>query len=128
MIAGPLVFVDVDTQRDFLDPSGALFVPGSEGILGNLKRLTDFARREGIPVLATACSHASGDPELARFGPHCLAGSYGQGRVAATSWGGGEVVGPGGGPAPPPPPRPRVGNGARAPDASEEGVRRLPPP
>lgn len=94
MLAGPLVFVDVDTQRDFLDPSGALFVPGSEGILGNLARLTGFARERGIPVLATACAHAPDDEELARFGPHCLAGTPGQNRVEATAWSGGRVVGP----------------------------------
>lgn len=96
MLAGPLVFVDVDTQRDFLEPTGALFVPGSEGILDNLGRLTDCARRRGIPVLATACSHAADDPELTRFGPHCLAGSPGQERVAATSWDGGAVLAPSG--------------------------------
>ena len=38
MIDGPLVFVDVDTQRDFLDPAGALFIPGSEVILAKLAR------------------------------------------------------------------------------------------
>ena len=96
MLPGPLVFVDVDTQRDFLEPTGALFVPGSEGILDNLAGLTEFARRQGIPILATACSHAPDDPEMDQFGPHCLAGSPGQERVAATAWEGGSVVGPSG--------------------------------
>ena len=36
MLEGPLVFVDVDTQRDFLEPTGALYVPGSTEILANL--------------------------------------------------------------------------------------------
>lgn len=94
MLDGPLVFVDVDTQRDFLDPAGALYVPGADAIVGNLARLTRFARERGIPVLATACSHTSDDPELARFGPHCLAGTPGQERVGATAWPGGAVVGP----------------------------------
>lgn len=94
MLAGPLVFVDVDTQRDFLEPTGALFVLGSEGILGNLARLTGFARERGIPVLATACAHAPDDVEMAEFGPHCLAGTAGQLRVDATAWAGGHVVGP----------------------------------
>ena len=43
MLDGPLVFVDIDTQRDFLEPSGGLFIPGSEPILAQLGRLTDFA-------------------------------------------------------------------------------------
>ena len=60
MLDGPLVFVDVDTQRDFLEPDGALAIPGAEAILPNLARLTAFARRQGIPVLATACLICSG--------------------------------------------------------------------
>ena len=94
MLDGPLVFVDVDTQRDFLEPSGALFVPGSEAILPNLARLTGFARTRGIPVLATACAHAPDDPEFRQFAPHCLIGTEGQERVAATAWPGGEILGP----------------------------------
>lgn len=93
MLAGPLVFVDVDTQRDFLEPTGALFVPGSEAIVDNLARLTDFARRKAIPVLATACSHAADDPELAQFGPHCMTGTSGEQRIPATAWEGGAVIG-----------------------------------
>ena len=71
MLEGPLVFVDVDTQRDFLDPDGALFIAGSGAIRPNLARLTRFARAQGIPILATACAHAEGDPEFAVFPPHC---------------------------------------------------------
>jgi nicotinamidase/pyrazinamidase len=85
MLEGPLVFVDIDTQRDFLEPDGALYVPGSEATLANLARLTDFARRSGIPVLATACAHLPGDPELEEFGPHCMLGTPGQERVPATA-------------------------------------------
>jgi len=92
MLDGPLVFVDIDTQRDFLDPAGALFIAGSEVILAKLARLTAFARAEGIPVLATACAHAADDAELRQFPPHCMAGTPGQERVAATAWPGGEVL------------------------------------
>jgi nicotinamidase/pyrazinamidase len=85
MLEGPLVFVDIDTQRDFLGPEGALYVPDSEAILANLARLTDFARQHAIPVLATACAHMPGDAELEEFGPHCLLGTLGQERVSATA-------------------------------------------
>ena len=37
MLEGPLVFVDIDTQRDFLEPTGALYVAGSTEILPNLR-------------------------------------------------------------------------------------------
>jgi len=85
MLEGPLVFVDIDTQRDFLEPAGALFLPGSNEILPNLARLTRFATNHHIPVLATACAHVADDPELTRFRPHCMAGTWGQQRVWATS-------------------------------------------
>ena len=95
MIEGPLVFLDVDTQRDFLEPTGALFVPDSEAILDNLSRLTEYARAHAVPVIATACAHSLEDAEeIARFGPHCMAGTRGQTRVPQTEWPGGLVIGP----------------------------------
>jgi nicotinamidase/pyrazinamidase len=93
MLEGSLVFVDIDTQRDFLDRHGLLLVPGAEAILVNLARLTTFAREQGIPVLATACAHVPGDPELDVFGPHCMVGTPGQARVEATAWPAGKVLG-----------------------------------
>ncbi len=81
---GPLVFVDIDTQRDFLDPAGALYVPGSEAILANLARLTDHARNRGIPVIATACAHDENSAELDVFGQHCMIGTPGQQRMFAS--------------------------------------------
>ncbi len=84
MLEGPLVFVDIDTQRDFLEPSGALYVPGSREILTNLERLTQFALDHHVPILATACAHSAEDPELERFPPHCMAGTEGQKRVPQT--------------------------------------------
>jgi nicotinamidase/pyrazinamidase len=96
MLDGPFVFVDVDTQRDFLEPSGALYVTGSEAIVANLRRLSDFARRHGIPVLATACAHTPDDPELRVFPPHCLIGTHGQARIDATAWPGSRVLPPDG--------------------------------
>jgi nicotinamidase/pyrazinamidase len=85
MLDGSLVFLDIDTQRDFLDPGGALYVPGSVEILPNLRRLTDFAIDHKIPILATACSHHPDDPELTVFPAHCIAHTPGQARVRATA-------------------------------------------
>jgi nicotinamidase/pyrazinamidase len=85
MLEGPLVFFDVDTQRDFLEPDGALYVARATEIVPNLARLTHAANCRGIPILATACSHQPGDPELQHFPPHCMAGTTGQGRIPATA-------------------------------------------
>jgi nicotinamidase/pyrazinamidase len=97
MLEGPLVFVDVDTQRDFLEPNGALYVPGSDAIVDNLSRLTEYARARRIPVLATADAHTEDDvEEIARFGRHCMVGTPGQERVDATAWPGSTVLAPSG--------------------------------
>ena len=93
MLAGPLVFFDIDTQRDFLEAGGALFIRGGEAILPQLARLTEFARLAKIPVLATACAHVEDDPEFEVFPPHCLVGTPGQQRVEATSWPQTQVLG-----------------------------------
>ena len=44
MLAGPLVFMDIDTQRDFLEESGALYVPESSTICPGTAVLTTVAR------------------------------------------------------------------------------------
>ena len=93
MLSEPLVFVDVDTQRDFLEPTGALYVAGGDEIIPKLARLSEFARRHHVPVLATACSHRLDDPELLHFPPHCMAGTPGQERIAATAEAGSVVLG-----------------------------------
>jgi len=95
MLDGPLVFVDIDTQRDFLEPAGALYIRGSEAIVPNLARLTAFARARGIPVIATACAHTLDQPDPEPFPPHCLVGTPGQQRSAATGWPGSMVITPG---------------------------------
>ncbi len=92
MLEGPLVFVDIDTQRDFLEPAGALFIAGSGAIIANLGRLTQFALGHQVPILATACCHEPDDPELKRFPAHCMRGSSGEKRVGATAVAGSVVL------------------------------------
>jgi nicotinamidase/pyrazinamidase len=78
------VFVDVDTQLDFLFPAGALYVPGAERILPAIASLNRHAAARGIPLLSTADAHAEDDPEFAAWPPHCVAGTWGQRKPAAT--------------------------------------------
>jgi nicotinamidase/pyrazinamidase len=78
------VFVDVDTQLDFLYPVGALYVPGAERIVPAVERLNRYAASQGIPVLSTADAHAENDPEFTQWPPHCIAGTLGQHKAAAT--------------------------------------------
>ncbi len=91
MLEGLQVFVDIDTQRDFLESTGALFVHGATAIIANLARLTRFASDQQIPILATACAHTANDPELKTFPPHCMIGTAGQERVEATFRAGSQI-------------------------------------
>ena len=79
-----LFIMDVDTQRDFMHPGGALYVPGAERMIPKLRRLFEFARRNGITVVSTADAHAPDDPEFAEFPPHCVVGTEGQRKLGET--------------------------------------------
>lgn len=74
------IFVDVDTQVDFIDPAGALYVPGSQDIAPNIRRLLEHAGAKGITTISPMCAHVPGDPEFQQFPPHCIEGSPGQRR------------------------------------------------
>jgi nicotinamidase/pyrazinamidase len=78
------VFVDVDTQLDFLYPAGALYVPGAEHILPEIERLNRYAAAHQIPVLSTTDAHGEDDPEFRDWPPHCIAGTIGQHKPAGT--------------------------------------------
>ena len=78
------VFIDVDTQLDFLYPSGALYVRGAERLVPVIERLNHYASAHAIPVLSTTDAHAEDDPEFTNWPPHCVAGTLGQHKPAAT--------------------------------------------
>ncbi|HLI83074.1 MAG TPA: isochorismatase family cysteine hydrolase [Bryobacteraceae bacterium] len=80
----PTVFVDIDTQLDFLYPAGALYVPGAENIVPAIERLNRHAAAHGIPVISTTDAHAENDPEFTAWPPHCVAGTIGQHKPAGT--------------------------------------------
>lgn len=84
MIDVEQILVDIDTQRDFMLPGGALYVPGAEQIIPNLVRLFDHALAARIPVLSSADRHGKDDPEFEQFPPHCVAGTDGQAKLPET--------------------------------------------
>lgn len=95
------VFWDVDTQVDFIEPDGKLYVAGSETIRPNLARLTTFAHDHGIRIVASSDCHVLGDEELAddpdfadTFPPHCMKGTPGQARIPETQLAGALVIEP----------------------------------
>ena len=78
------VFFDVDTQIDFLYPAGALYVPGAETIVSRIAALNRYAAAHGFPVISTMDVHSENDPEFKNWPPHCVAGTAGQQKPAAT--------------------------------------------
>jgi len=77
-------FFDVDTQRDFLSPAGALYVPGARMVSGSIRRLVAHAAAKGIRLFSTVDAHAVDDPEFDDFPPHCVVGSWGQEKIDGT--------------------------------------------
>ncbi|MBI1955603.1 MAG: cysteine hydrolase [Acidobacteria bacterium] len=78
------VFVDVDTQADFMLPAGKLYVPGAEKIIPNLERLREFAEEHGVPVITSVDAHATDDPEFQQWPAHCVRATPGQLKIPAS--------------------------------------------
>ncbi len=79
------IFVDIDTQHDFINHDGALPVPGAEQIRGNLRALTDYALDNGIQIIASADAHLPDDKEFEIFPPHCIQHTPGQQKIDETT-------------------------------------------
>lgn len=79
-----ILFWDVDTQVDFMLPEGRLYAPGAEKIITHLKKLTEYARQNSIPIISSVDAHKTGDPEFAQYPPHCVVGTIGQSKVDGT--------------------------------------------
>jgi nicotinamidase/pyrazinamidase len=78
------VFVDIDTQFDFMDPHGNLYVPGAENIIDNIKALFDYAKEHKIKILSSIDAHTVDDPEFNLFPAHCVKGTPGNQKIAAS--------------------------------------------
>ncbi len=78
------VFIDVDTQYDFLLPAGALPVPGAERLITPIAALNHCAARHGIALISTMDAHSEDDHEFRTWPGHCIAGTLGQRKPEAT--------------------------------------------
>ena len=75
-----MIFFDIDTQNDFMDPEGSLYIKDSERIKRGLKGILEFAGRHGITVVSTKDWHSPDDPEFEEFPPHCIHFEWGSER------------------------------------------------
>jgi len=74
------VFFDIDTQIDFVYPAGALYVRGAEKILPVIAQLN----RQAPMLISTMDAHSENDPEFQIYPHHCVVGTVGQQKAAAT--------------------------------------------
>jgi nicotinamidase/pyrazinamidase len=79
------VFVDIDTQFDFMNPRGKLYVPNAEDIISNIKKLFDYAKEQQIKILSSTDAHKIDDPEFKRFPSHCVKGTPGSQKIEAST-------------------------------------------
>jgi nicotinamidase/pyrazinamidase len=86
------LFLDVDTQLDFLYPAGALHVPGAERIVPAIAALHRYAAERGIPIVSTVDAHVENDVEFQTWPKHCVAGTFGQRKAEETLIAGGQQI------------------------------------
>jgi nicotinamidase/pyrazinamidase len=82
------LFWDVDTQFDFVMPTGKLYVPGAEEIIETVSGVRRLALDNGFSIMADIDWHRADDPEISEtpdfketFPPHCMADQPGSERV-----------------------------------------------
>ena len=86
-----ILFWNVDTQIDFIEPSGKLYVPGAELIKPLWKEITAFAAENRIRVVNTADYHHTNSAELSAtpnfietFPAHCMCNTQGAEYISET--------------------------------------------
>lgn len=79
-----IVFWNVDTQRDFMEKEGKLYIQGAEEIYDSLTRLTKLAKDCNITVVNTADYHNFDSKEFSIFPAHCIIATDGAEFIPAT--------------------------------------------
>ncbi|WP_346861257.1 isochorismatase family protein [uncultured Draconibacterium sp.] len=86
-----VLFWNVDTQFDFVEPAGKLYVPGAEKLKATWNALTKLAAKKNYRVINTADFHYTNSAELSdapdfisTFPEHCMANTRGAGYVIET--------------------------------------------
>ena len=82
------VFFDVDTQLDFVNPSGSLYVPGAEKRIPAIAALNRRAPR----LVSTVDAHSENDVEFRTWPPHCILGTLGQRKPSETLVGSAQII------------------------------------
>ncbi|MHC4622247.1 MAG: cysteine hydrolase family protein [Planctomycetota bacterium] len=88
MVEKKVIFWDVDTQFDFMNPQGKLYVPDAEKMIDAVSETRRFALQNGYSIVASVDWHSLDDEEISltpdhetTFPPHCMAFEAGSERV-----------------------------------------------
>ncbi len=79
-----VVFWDVDTQIDFMEPTGKLYVSGAEEIKDNLTYLTEMGVAWGR-LSGSVDAHTANDEEFKEWPEHCVYGTLGQHKISEST-------------------------------------------
>ncbi len=78
------IFWDEDTQFDFMNPKGKLYVPGAENIIDKVSEIREYALKNDYSIIASCDWHSLTDSEISQnpdykktFPPHCMANEPG---------------------------------------------------
>ncbi len=79
----PFLFLDINTQNDFLGEQALFGIKGAEEIRRNIRDLMGRIRHAGLVVLAAMDVHAPNAPEFASYNlpPHALIDTPGQEKI-----------------------------------------------
>ncbi len=84
LVKNKTVFVDIDTQFDFMDPQGSLYVSDAEDIIENIKKLFKYAKDLKIKIISSIDAHKIDDPEFKFFPVHCVKDTPGNQKIDAS--------------------------------------------
>lgn len=79
-----IVFFDIDTQFDFMDSKGSLYLNSADSIKPNLLKLKNFALENNHYIIASTDCHDPEDPEFKHFTPHCIVDTHGSIKIKET--------------------------------------------
>lgn len=78
------VYIDIDTQMDFMTPAGALAVPGAVRLIPAVSAMNLRAWARGEAVVSTVDAHTENDAEFKVWPAHCVKGTLGQAKPEGT--------------------------------------------
>ena len=80
-----ILFYDVDTEDDFMNPNGALYVKEAETLVENISYLTKFSTTHKIRIFSSVDAHDKDSKELTSNGglflDHCMKKTPGQKKI-----------------------------------------------